>query len=227
LSVHLPRIELELVEDLTPPGPAGFLRLLRHRYRARYPDGTLSSPFVYDTVDRSGIDAVVLVAHYLDEQGARRVFLRSCLRPPLAARDPARSPYPERDPPLGLLWELPAGIVEPSEQSPQGLTHAAQRELHEELGFEVAPESFTELGASVFPVPGMIAERNYFFEVSVEPSRRTEPVLDGSALERFGEVVALPVTEVLEKCRSGSLMDSKTELGVRRLIERHGLGRTP
>ena len=225
--MHLPRIELELVEDLTPPGPPGFLRLLRHRYRARYPDGTQSPPFLYDTIDRAAVDAVVLVAHYLDERGVRRVFLRSCVRPPVAAREPARSPYPERDPPLGLLWELPAGLVEPSEQSPDGLVHAAQRELHEELGFEVPPASFAELGASVFPVPAMIAERLYFYEVSVEPARRTEPVLDGSALERFGEVVALPVSEVLAQCRSGTLMDCKTELGVRRLIERHGVGQTP
>jgi ADP-ribose pyrophosphatase len=224
--VHLPRIELEIVEDLTPPG-AGFLRLVRHRYRARYPDGTLSPPFVYDIVDRAAVDAVVLVAHYLDERGARRVFLRSCVRPPVAGRDPARSPHPERDPPLGLLWELPAGLVEPTEQSPDGLLHAAQRELHEELGFEVAQGAFVELGASVFPVPAMIAERLYFFEVTVDASRRAEPVLDGSALERFGEVVALPVTDVLEQCRTGTLMDCKTELGVRRLIERHGAGMSP
>jgi ADP-ribose pyrophosphatase len=225
--VELPRIELELIDDLTPGGPAGFLRLVRRRYRARYPDGTESAPFVYDAIDRPAIDAVVLVAHYLNEHGARCVFLRSCVRPPVAAREPARSPYPERDPPLGLLWELPAGLVEPSEQSPAGLVHAAQRELHEELGFELQPAAFAELGASVFPVPAMIAERLYFFEVTVEPARRAEPVLDGSALEHFGAVVAVPVTEVLEQCQRGILMDCKTELGVRRLIERHGVGTTP
>lgn len=225
--MELPRIELELIEDLTPEGAAGFLRLVRHRYRARYPDGTLSPPFVYDAIDRPAIDAVVLVAHYVNEHGARSVFLRSCVRPPVAARDPARSPYPERDPPLGLLWELPAGLVEPSEQSPRGLLHAAQRELHEEVGFEVEAAAFAELGPSVFPVAAMIAERHFFFEVEVEPSRRVEPVLDGSALEHFGVVVAVPVTEVLERCRQGTLQDSKTELGVRRLIERHGAGTKP
>jgi len=225
--VELPRIELELLEDLTPAGAAGFLRLVRRRYRARYPDGTLSAPFVYDAIDRPAIDAVVLVAHYVNEAGVRCVYLRSCVRPPVAARDPARSPYPERDPPLGLLWELPAGLVEPSEQSPAGLVHAAQRETHEELGFELEPSAFVELGASVFPVPAMIAERLYFFEVTVEPARRVEPVLDGSALEHWGAVVAVPVTEVLDQCRRGILMDCKTELAVRRLIERHGVGGTP
>lgn len=223
--MQLPRIELEIVEDLSPQG-AGFLKLHRRRYRARYPDGSVSAPFVYDIVDRAALDAVVLVAHYVDSDGARRVFLRSCVRPPVAAREPGRSPYPERDPPLGLMWELPAGLVEPSEQSPEGLLHAAKRELHEELGFEVAAEAFSELGASVFPVPAMIAERLYFFEVTVDPASRKEPVLDGSALERFGEVVAVQVAEVLEQCRRGSLVDGKTELAVRRLIERHGAGKS-
>lgn len=225
--MEFPRIELELLEDLTPPAEAGFLRLIRRRYRARYPDGSVSAPFVYDLIDRAAVDAVVLVAHYLDAAGVRRVFLRSCVRPPVGGREAARSPYPERDPAEGMLWELPAGLVEPSEQSPDGLVHAAQRELAEELGFSVAPSAFSELGASVFPVPAMIAERLYFFEVTVDPAARGEPHLDGSALERFGAVVAIPLVDALERCRRGTLMDGKTELALRRLAERHGLGRVP
>jgi len=225
--VELPRIELELVEDLSPAGPPGFLRLIRRRYRAHYPDGSTSEPFVYDVVDRTALDAVVLVAHYLDAVGQRCVYLRSSVRPPIAERDPARSPHPERDPPHGLLWELPAGLVEADEQSPAGLKLASQRELAEELGFEVGVEAFSELGASMFPTPSMIAERIYVFEVTVEPGRQREPSLDGSALEHCGVVVAVPVSEVLELCRRGVIVDLKTELGVRRLIERHGAGAQP
>jgi ADP-ribose pyrophosphatase len=225
--LEFPRIELELLEDLTPPAEAGFLRLIRRRYRARYPDGSVSAPFVYDLVDRAAVDAVVLVAHYLDATGARRIFLRSCVRPPVGGRDAARSPFPERDPAEGMLWELPAGLVEPTEQSPDGLVHAAQRELAEELGFSVAPSALSELGASVFPVPAMIAERLYFFEVTVDPAARGEPHLDGSALERFGVVVAIPLVDALDRCRRGTLMDGKTELALRRLAERHGFGRLP
>jgi ADP-ribose pyrophosphatase len=225
--VEFPRIELELIEDLTPPNQAGFLRLLRRRYQARYPDGTVSAPFVYDLIDRHAIDAVVLVAHYLDESGVRRVFLRSAVRPPVAARDPERSPFPERDPRHGFLWELPAGLIEPGEQSPAGIVEAARRELAEELGFEVAASHLHELGASVFPVPAMISERLYFYEVTVDPSSRGEPTLDGSALEHFGRVIALPVEEAIELCRRGVLMDGKTELALRRLAERHGTGSKP
>jgi ADP-ribose pyrophosphatase len=225
--LEFPRIELELLEDLTPPAEPGFLRLIRRRYRALYPDGSVSAPFVYDLIDRAALDAVVLVAHYLDPAGVRRVFLRSSVRPPVGGRDPGRSPHPERDPASGMLWELPAGLVEPSEQSPDGLAHAAQRELAEELGFSVERRAFSELGASVFPVPAMIAERLYFFEVTVDPATSGEPHLDGSALEPFGAVVALPLTEALDMCRRGTLMDGKTELALRRLAERHGLGRIP
>jgi ADP-ribose pyrophosphatase len=225
--VEFPRIELELIEDLTPPEQTGFLRLLRRRYQARYPDGSVSAPFVYDLVDRPAIDAVVLVAHYLGEAGLRRVFLRSCVRPPVAARDPKRSPFPERDPTHGFLWELPAGLIEPNEQSPSGILEAAQRELAEELGFEVATSGFRELGASVFPVPAMIAERLYFFEVTVDPTSQGEPTLDGSALEHFGRVIALPLEEAIELCRRGVIMDGKTELALRRLAERHGTGKQP
>ena len=225
--MEFPRIELELLEDLTPPAEPGFLRLVRRRYRAVYPDGTVSAPFTYDLIDRAALDAVVLIAHYLDEHGVRRVFLRTSVRPPVGARDPQRSPHPERDPRHGMLWELPAGLVEPSEQSPAGLVHAAQRELAEELGFVVETSAFSELGASVFPVPAMIAERLYFFEVVVDPAARGEPHLDGSALEPFGAVVALPLTDALDLCRRGTLMDGKTELALRRLVERHGFGRLP
>lgn len=222
--MEFPRIELEILEDLSPPAEAGFLRLVRRRYRARYPDGSVSAPFVYDLIDRRAIDAVVLVAHYADAQGVRHVFLRSSVRPPVGARDLARSPHPERDPEHASLWELPAGLVEPDEQSPRGLVEGARRELLEELGFDVEPGAFRELGASVFPVPAMIAERLYFFEVEVDPSRRGEPELDGSALERFGAVAALPLEDALERCRQGSLMDAKTELALRRLVERYATG---
>jgi len=225
--VELPRIELELVEDLSPAGPPGFLRLIRRRYRAHYPDGTASAPFIYDLVDRTAVDAVVLVAHYLDPDGRRRVYLRSSVRPPVAERDPQRSPHPERDPRNGVLWELPAGLVEADEQSPDGLKRASQRELAEELGFTVDVEAFAELGASMFPTPSMIAERIYVFEVAVDPSRRAEPSLDGSALEHFGVVEPVPVREVLELCRTGAIVDLKTELAVRRLVERHGAGVEP
>jgi len=217
-ALSFPKLSLELMEDLSPPGD-GFLRLVRKRYRVSYPDGTVSAPFLYDAVDRAAIDAVVIAAHFADAGGARRVFLRSALRPPLTLRSRSDSPLPDEacD---GALWELPAGLVEPSERSKEGVVRAAQRELHEELGFAVPLESLHALGPSTFPAPGFVAERHFFFEVSVEPTARAEPSLDGSALEHFGTVVDVSLEDALEMCRAGVIEDSKTELTLRRLAER-------
>ena len=216
---QLPAIELELVEDLSPPDQNGFLRLVRRRYRAKYPDGSLSEPFLYDAVDRHSLDAVVIVAHFLTASGELRVYLRSSVRPPITLRDPARSTLDgERFD--GLMWELPAGMIERAELSPAGVPRAAQRELLEELGFDVTLAALQPLGHSMFPVPGFCAERQFFFEVAVNPNRRQEPALDGSALERGGVVVDVALSEALDWCRRGIIEDSKTELGLRRLQER-------
>lgn len=222
--MNLPTIVLELLEDLTPRAEPGFLRLLRKRYRARYPDGSESVPFVYDSIDRRALDAVVIAAHYLDANGERFVYLRSALRPPLLDRGPTRSATPADDPKDAGIWELPAGLVEGSEQSPEGLRRTSARELGEELGFDMPAERCLELGPGTFPVPGLFAERHYYFEVTVEPSTRTEPSLDGSALEKCGEVVALPLARALELCRTGVLHDSKSEIALRRLAERYPSG---
>jgi ADP-ribose pyrophosphatase len=78
------------------------------------------------------------------------------------------------------------------------------------------------LGSSTYPTPGLIGERHFFFEVVVEPATRQEPTCDGSPLERFGRVIALEVGHALELCRRGAIDDAKTELGLRRLVERFG-----
>jgi ADP-ribose pyrophosphatase len=218
--VRFPDIRLEIVEDLGS-SEAGFLRVVRRRLRAHYPDGTQSAPFVYDEVDRTAIDAVILCAHFLDASSVRHVYLRSAVRPPVAFRDRTRSPRPSSDPDGGFLWELPAGLIETGEQSEAGLRRAAQREIREELGFDVPLEALSELGASVFPVPAFIAERHFYFEALVDPKTRREPSLDGSALEHGGAVVTLPLADALDRCRRGEFQDGKTELCLRRLAERY------
>jgi len=215
-DLEFPRIQLELVQDVSPAGPAGFLRLVRRRLKARYPDGSVSPEFVYDEVDRRAIDAVIIVAHF-EREGQRWVYLRSALRPPFYFRDPKRSPIAESG--TGALWELPAGLIEPGEQNQSGVFEAARRELAEELGFEVATAEFSALGPPVLPAAGFIAERHFFASVEVRPEARGEPSLDGSALERFGRVVAVPLARALELCRRGDIEDAKTELGLRRLAD--------
>jgi ADP-ribose pyrophosphatase len=215
-DLAFPAIRLELIEDVSPPGPPGFLRLLRRRLVAHYPDGCISQPFLYDEVDRRAIDAVIIAAHFR-KGGEPWVYLRSAVRPPLQFRDPSRSPVPEAR--NAALWELPAGLIEPGEQTPRGVFEAGRRELAEELGFDVPVSAFAALGPSTFPAAGFIAERHFFVSVEVQPEARSEPSLDGSALERFGQVLALPLARALGLCRSGRIEDAKTELGLRRLAE--------
>jgi ADP-ribose pyrophosphatase len=214
---ELPKVRLSLIEDRSPEQPAGFLRLVRRRYRATYPDGSQSAPFDYDEVDRKAIDAVVIAAHFRDPAGPR-VYLRSAIRPPIVMRDRSRSPLTEPDE-LGQLWELPAGLVEPGEQTLEGVREAARRELGEELGFDVDASALTELGPSTFPAPGVVAERHFFFAVEVDPSRRREPESDGSALEHFGRVEHVALDDALSWCRAGEIPDAKTEIALRRLAE--------
>jgi ADP-ribose pyrophosphatase len=65
----------------------------------------------------------------------------------------------------------------------------------------------------------VLAERHFYFAVEVDPTDRGRPELDGSALEREGAVVAVPLAEALSMCRDGRIVDAKTELGLRRLEE--------
>lgn len=215
---EVPAIKLQVVEDLTPPQPAGFTRLVRRRIVAMTPDGARSAPFVYDEVDRKSIDAVVVAAYFFTADGVAHVYLRSATRPPVALRDAGRSPFTELRDHLGL-WELVAGLVEPDEISPSGVIDCARRELAEEIGFEVDRERIQVLGPSTLPCPGVIGERHYFYCVQVDPQRRRSPSLDGSVLEQLGAVIEVPLMDALAACRTGEIEDAKTELGLRRLFD--------
>lgn len=186
--------------------------------RARYEDGSVSEPFEYDSIERSRLDAVVVAPHFRDAEGVRHVFLRSCVRPPLVMRREGASPVPEKDT-LGNLWELPAGLVEEDERTPEGLKRCAARELLEEVGFEVDPSAMLPLGPSTFPAPGIVGERHFFFHVEVDASLRITPPEDGSALERHALVVPVRLDEALALTRTGDIEDEKTELALRRLAE--------
>jgi ADP-ribose pyrophosphatase len=215
---ELPKHALVMVQESASLDAPGFLRLKRMLLRVRFADGTTSEPFEYDAIDRARLDAVVIAAHYRDADGRRQVFLRSCLRPPVAMRDRERSPVVESET-LGALWELPAGLVEADERSPEGLRRCAARELLEEVGFTVSPDALRELGPSGFPAPGVIAERHFFFHVEIDPAQIQVPTEDGSPLEKHARVIAVDLEHALGLTRTGALEDEKTELALRRLAE--------
>jgi len=215
----LPGIKLSIDKDRSEHAPArAYLTIRRLELRAQFPDGSVSEPFFYDLVERKALDAVVVAPHFRDEAGARKVLLRSALRPPVVFRPRDAWPVPERET-LGGLWEFPAGLVEPNERSEEGLRRCAARELYEETGAEVPPEAMLPLGPSVFPSPGIIGERHFFFHAEVDPSALVPPIEDGSVLERQAALVTVTLQDALALVRAGEIEDAKTELALRRLAE--------
>jgi ADP-ribose pyrophosphatase len=215
----LPGHRLELLDDARPPvEQRGFMYVRKLRMRVRFAEGDQSAPFAYDCADRSRMDAVVVVPHYLDAEGTRWVVLRSALRPPLAARPKEVWPVPEKES-LGALWEVPAGLVEEDERSPEGLRGCAARELLEETGYHVDVARVLPLGPSTFPTPGVIGERHFYFHAVIDPTESITPPEDGSALEARAKLFALPLRDALAACRAGEIEDAKTELALRRLAE--------
>jgi ADP-ribose pyrophosphatase len=215
----LPAIKLSIDRDRSEHAPPrAYLTVRRLELKAQFPDGSVSEPFFYDVVERKALDAVVVVPHFRDEAGTRKVLLRSALRPPVAFRPREAWPIPERET-LGGLWELPAGLVEPGERSEEGLRACAVRELYEETGAEVLPEAMLPLGPSMFPCPGVIGERHFYFHAEIDPSALLPPVEDGTVLERQATLVTVSLEDALALIRAGEIEDAKTEIALRRLAE--------
>jgi ADP-ribose pyrophosphatase len=214
----LPKIDLVIENDRSPRSSQGYLNIRRLDLRAKFPDGADSEPFTYDIVQRASLDAVVVAPHFRDAGGARRVLLRSALRPPVALRPREVWPVAER-PTLGGLWEVPAGLVEPGERSEIGLRQCAARELFEEIGAAVDVEAILPLGPSTFPCPGVMGERHFFFHVEVDPAALVPPIEDGSVLERQAALVSVSLEDALLLVRAGEIEDAKTEIALRRLVE--------
>lgn len=220
---HLPLIHIEILSDHSAElrGDEGFLRLRRVTLQNRRPDGSASRAYRYDLVERDAMDAVaiVLVARGRAPGDELRVCLRSALRPPLAFRPGYALPLPESAP-MPVVWEVPAGLVEPDERGESGLRECAARETLEETGIEVDATAFTMLGPAVVLSPGVLAEKVHFLVAHVEPSAAGTPTEDGSPVEADALVCFLPLSAALDAVRDGRVADVKTEVAIRRLIER-------
>jgi len=202
----------------------GFVDLRRRRLRNRYADGSLGDWYHLETVHPHFVDAVVLVIHHARPKGQPRVLLRRCLRP---------SPLTRRESPLQLgldggrqwparLWELPAGGIEPEDLSPggMGVKGRAQQEAWEETGLRIRRTDLRRLGAPLFAAPAFCTERLHFFACPGDPAAATAPQGDGHPLEEGAELRWLGLDQALAWCDQGRIVDSKTELGLRRFAAR-------
>lgn len=203
----LPALTVEVVRERVAHRD-GFLHVRRLDLAVVGPDGARSATFGYDVLDRRALDACVIVAHHAGPDGRPHVWVRSCIRPPVALR-----PVPPHG--TGVLWEVPAGLVEPGEAPDE----TAARELAEELGFTVGATDLAPLGDWTTPAPGFVGEVHHFFHVRVDPARRADPGGDGSPLEDGAVVFHLALADALAACARGDIRDAKTELALRRLAD--------
>lgn len=197
--------------------PSGFLKIKRSDLTFHYPDGTSSEPFTVDRMFRGTDDAVGILAWFMTGK-TPHIYLRSAIRPALALRDYSSTGVKESKM-VGNLWELPAGGIEPKEVGQEGILVAAARELKEELGFDLPPEKFKFLGKRTFLDVGSSGTRMFLLHCEVDPNVRVPPHGDGSPMERFGEVVSIPLREALDSVIDGYIIDSYTEIGIRRLAD--------
>jgi ADP-ribose pyrophosphatase len=104
---------------------------------------------------------------------------------------------PARD----VLWELPAGRVDPGESA----LEAARRELREETGY--AAEEWREL-ITFYPSPGFVDEKMTVFLAHDLTEGAAEPMEDETI-----ETHWLTVDEMEERIQSGKIRDGKTLVG--------------
>lgn len=218
-DLRLPAIRLELVEDRTDARSGGFLEVRRFTMRNHYPDGTQSRVYPYDLLERHALDAVCVLAHRAGPNGTE-VLLRSSLRPPLAMRELSAVPHPNDG--TVVIWELPAGLIEPDERGDEGIAACAARELHEETGYRVDPARFHRLGAPFFLSPGVLGEMIYTLSVDLGAAEREAVPGDGSPVEDGSVCVFVPLLDALSACTAGGIRDAKTELALRRFVAAGG-----
>lgn len=208
-----PEVEVEvLADDPEARCDRGFLTLRRLTLRHRWADGVESPPYPYDVVERAATDAVAIV---LLSQGT--IALRSSIRPPLALRDGYAVPLAGASDPV--LWEVPAGLIEPSETGEAGVLRCAAREALEEVGLSLEPSAFETLGPPSFMSPGVLAEQLHFVVATVDPTEAGTPTEDGSPLEARAEVRFVDLELALAACRDGRVQDLKTETAIRRALD--------
>jgi ADP-ribose pyrophosphatase len=213
---------VHLVQDIsTLSSPVeGFLRRHRHRVKSVLGDhrtDTFAVDFVDRAVDRR--DAVAVVAYAPPQEGAAperaRVLLRRQLR--YAVHLVTGEP---------MFTELVAGVLE----RPESVASAAVRELAEEAAIAVTEDAIRPLGPPCFTAPGAMTERLYLVEVEL-PAGALEAALatalpgDGSPFEAGAELLVAELGDALAGLAGPAdaphlVADAKTELGLRRLLER-------
>ena len=173
---------------MSAPGRVDGGRVWQYRFldahldQVRYPDGTIGEQ--------------VLIHH----PGAAAVV--PFLSDPRSADPQVLLIHQYRYAVNGMLWEIPAGRLEPGEPT----LACAHRELREETGCTATSmESLT----SIWTAPGFTNERiEIFLATGLERGPSTREA------DEFIEVVTVPLSKALGMISAGEITDSKTVVGL-------------
>jgi ADP-ribose pyrophosphatase len=221
----MPRVEaIEIVEDCTARSrlDEGFLRLKRLRARNRRADGSTSSVYPIDVIDRPTLDAVAVCLWARTARGVE-VLTRRGLRPAAYFRRGKAAALPERE--YLLVEEIVAGVLEPGEMGLAALQRRGAEEVREEAGIVVAPGALRPLGGPFFALPGIASEKIHLLEGEVgrppvEGPYEAPHEGDGSPLEEGAVLEWRELGAAVGACEAGEIEDAKTELALRRLAAR-------
>ena len=98
----------------------------------------------------------------------------------------------------GMIWEIPAGVLEPGEEP----IACARRELREETGAEA--DSIEHL-TTIFTTPGFTDERIHLFVAT--------GIRGGTATPNSDELIEVrpqPLSQTMKMIRDGEIVDAKT-----------------
>ena len=171
-----------------PVGRVDGVRVWQHRFldahvdRVRFPDGSVGEQVL---IDHPGAAAVV---PFLDDLGSRDPQLLLMRQYRYAAG--------------GMLWEIPAGRLEPGERP----LVCAHRELREETGCTAAE---MKLLTSIWTTPGFTNERIHIFLAT-----QLSPGQSAREADEFIELVPTNLSTALRMIEAGDITDAKTVVGV-------------
>ena len=112
----------------------------------------------------------------------------------------------------GLLWEIPAGTLEP----PEAPRVCAQRELMEEIGYRARR---IEKLATFYTAPGFCTELMHLYL-----ARGLTPASARGDADEIIRPVAVPFREALRMIDRGTIRDAKTIVGLHLAAQRLRLG---
>lgn len=210
---------LEVVEDFSATARCdeGFLQLRRLRVKNRRADGSSSSIYRVDVIDRPKLDAVAVLVWRVGASGKQEFLTRENLRPAAYFRSQKQPVLPDGRSHL-FCEEIVAGLLEPEDAGEEGLRIRCAAEVLEEAGFAVAPVAVKLLGAPFFLAPGILSEKIFAAAVEVTGLVQQVPEGDGSPMEEGGLIRWRSADELFAAFASGRIQDAKTELILQRFL---------